>query len=402
MPRYAAKGPSSGAGASEAAKLHFGDAGRVYVECSTSEEAHQQPKDDVTSVFYRSIGLTVRPAHAALVVTAGMAVALCSGCGSTDTAATSSDTPSSSAVIGSPTPASMPACNVGRRDPPDITSEFVDHLPRHFAVKEICAADVGPGLAGADVAELSDLAAGEVTETYSSPDSEQLKALVGTVKSGNGDAFVDAFLSRVGEVRDDTVTLGGRTVRYFNTPGGEGYADAEGPTVFIGYLPPNASMDATQEIGKELFTRILLAATGAPVPADDLTHPKNGTDSYSPGRGAYTTPGDPGWVFFKTETVKGIPGYACGIGPNGTVAGCDFVPTSDAPSGTNQTIVEGSAPAHYAHSETPTFTRDVGVLLPGHRVDNGNATCGVGYQGTVHCTIGEHSFVVSSSYGVLE
>ena len=298
----------------------------------------------------------------------------------------------------------MPVCNVGHRDPPDIASEFVAHLPRHFAVKEICAADVGPGLAGAeDVAELSDLAAGEVTETYSSPDSEELKALVGTVKSGNGNAFVDAFLSRVGEARNDTATLGGRTVRYFNTPGGEGYAYAEGPTVFIGYIPPpRADLAATQETAKELFTRILLAATGAPIPADDLTHPENGIDSYSPGRGRHTTPDDPGWVFFKTETVKGVPGHACGIGPNGTVAGCDIVPKRNAPSGTNQTVVDASAPAHYAHSDTPIFTRDVDVLFPGHRLDNGDATCGVGYQGTVHCVIGEHSFVVSSDYGVLE
>jgi hypothetical protein len=338
-----------------------------------------------------------------------MTLALCSGCGSTDSAATGSDTPSthaspsSSTVTGSPTPASKPACNVGHRDPPDIASEFVAQLPRHFAVREICAADVGPGLASAeDVAELSDLAAGEVTETYSSPDSEELKALVGTVKSGNGDAFVDAFLSRVGEVRNDTVTLGGRTVRYFNTPNGEGYAYADGPTVFIGYIPPKGDRTETQEIGKELFTRILLAATGAPIPADDLTHPKNGIDSYSPGRGRYTTADDPGWIFFKTETVKGVPGYACGIGPNGTVAGCDIVPAKDVPNGANQTVVNASAPARYAHSDTPTFTRNVDVLLPGRRLDNADATCGVGYQGTVHCVIGEHSFVVSRGYGVLE
>lgn len=72
------------------------------------------------------------------------------------------------------------------------------------------------------------------------------------------------------------------------------------------------------------------------------------------------------------------------------------------PSGANQTVVDASAPARYAYSDTPTFTRDVDVLLEGHRLENGDATCGVGYQGTVHCVIGEHSFVVSSQSGVLE
>ena len=72
------------------------------------------------------------------------------------------------------------------------------------------------------------------------------------------------------------------------------------------------------------------------------------------------------------------------------------------PSGANQTVVDASAPARYVHSDTPTFTRDVDVLREGHRLDNGDATCGMGYQGTVRCVIGEHSFVVSSDFGMLE
>ena len=79
-------------------------------------------------------------------------------------------------------------------------------------------------------------------------DGVGLKALVGTVKSGHGDAFVDGFLSRVGEARNDTAALGGHVVRYFNTPGGEGYAYAEGTTVTIGYIPPSrGDLGATQE-----------------------------------------------------------------------------------------------------------------------------------------------------------
>jgi hypothetical protein len=283
-------------------------------------------------------------------------------------------------------------------------------VPDHFAVREICAADVGGGLAGADaVAGLSDLSAAEITDTYSSPDLVVLKALVGKAESGaaGGDAggFVDAFLSRVGETRDDTVTLDGHAVRYFNTTGGEGYANSEGPTVVIGYIPPTppgSDRAGRQESAKSLFTRIMAAATGRPIPVDSNDRLPGGIEGYSPGRGHYTTPDDPGWVFFKTESVKGAPSVFCGIGPGGAVAGCDLVPVKDVPAGMNQTIVDASGPAHYTHSDTPTFTRDVDVLLEGHRLDNGHASCGRGYQGTIHCVVGEHSFAVSTDYGVLE
>lgn len=144
----------------------------------------------------------------------------------------------------------MAACDVVRPGPPSIDSAFADHLPRQFTVEEFCASDVGPGLASADVlADLSGLAAAEVTSTSSlAADGVGLKALVGLVKSGHGDAFVDGFLSRVGEARNDTAALGGHVVRYFNTPGGEGYAYAEGTTVTIGYIPPSrGDLGATQE-----------------------------------------------------------------------------------------------------------------------------------------------------------
>lgn len=326
-----------------------------------------------------------------------MVVALCSGCGSTETAASS--TPE-------PTPTAAPYCNVGRPGPPTIQSAFSDHLPHHFLVREICASDVGAGLAVNDaVVGLSDLVAAEVADTNSSPDLVALKALVGQVESDDASAFVDAFMSRIGETRDDTVTLDGRTVRYFNTPLGEGYAYAEGPAVVIGFVsptPPGSDRAARQEMAKELFTRVMAAATGQPIAVDSNDRVHGGIEGYSPGRGRYTTPDDPGWIFFKTESTKGAPSYFCGIGPNGTVAGCDLVPGRDVPEGVNQTVVEAGAPARYIRSDTPTFTRDVDVLLEGHRLDNGQARCGRGYQGTIHCAIDTHSFVVSSDYGVLE
>jgi hypothetical protein len=45
----------------------------------------------------------------------------------------------------------MAACDVARPGPPSIDSAFVDHLPRGNIVDEICASDVGPGLASAEV-----------------------------------------------------------------------------------------------------------------------------------------------------------------------------------------------------------------------------------------------------------
>lgn len=338
-----------------------------------------------------------------------MTVALCAGCGVTETAPNASSaqaSPSSSAVTTGPTPAAEPVCNVGLPGPPTVQSAFSEHLPHYFLVKEICASDVGPSLAGKDgVAGLSDLVAAEVADSYSSPDRVFLKALVGQAESGNAGAFVDAFFARLGDTHNDTVTLDGRTVRYFNTPGGEGYAYAEGPTAIIGYVsptPPGVDQASRQEPAKAVFTRVMAAATGRPIPADSNDRVHSGIEGYSPGRGRYTTPDDPGWVFFKTESIKGIPSTFCGIGPNGTLAGCDLVPNKDVPEGMNQTVVEAGSAAHYARSDTPTFTRDVDVLLEGHRLDNGEASCGRGYQGTVHCVIGAHSFVVSSAYGILE
>jgi hypothetical protein len=87
--------------------------------------------------------LSAKEIHACrvLLVTVGVTVALCSGCGSDDMASTGGE-PARTATV---------ACDVGRAGPPSIESAFVDHLPREYAVEEICATDVGPGLARAEV-----------------------------------------------------------------------------------------------------------------------------------------------------------------------------------------------------------------------------------------------------------
>src|SRR5690348_5725818 len=136
----------------------------------------------------------------------GMTMSFCAGCGSTEPAPNDASSapasPSSSTVTAAPTPVAESICSVGVPGPPTTQSAFTDHLPDHFLVKEICASDVGPALGGKEaVAGLSDLAAAEVADSYSSPDRVVLKALVGQAESGDASPFVDAFLSRAGETR---------------------------------------------------------------------------------------------------------------------------------------------------------------------------------------------------------
>lgn len=123
-----------------------------------------------------------------------------------------------------------------------------------------------------------------------------------------------------------------------------------------------------------------------------------GVDKYPLGEGHYVLESDPGWIHFRTAA-----GTSCGIGPVGRIVGCDAVP-SDAPPGTNQTVIEGSnRPAVYRKSDTPTFTRAVDVLPEGHRLTNGATRCAVGPEDTVTCETvgGAHGFAVSRSRGVL-
>ena len=83
------------------------------------------------------------------------------------------------------------------------------------------------------------------------------------------------------------------------------------------------------------------------------------------------------------------------------MAGCDVVDTH-APTGTNQTIVDGSGPAHYIYSDTTTFARDADVLAAGHRLENGPAVCWFGYQRKIHCEIGEHSFTTDGQFATFK
>lgn len=139
---------------------------------------------------------------------------------------------------------------------------------------------------------------------------------------------------------------------------------------------------------------LIAAPTAAATPCDD---PSAG-DTDPVGQGRFTTAEDAGWIYFKTDAQQ-----SCGIGPDGTI-GCDDVPYG-APPGTNQIVATGSVSAVYRHSDTPTFSRDVDILQPGHKLEIGEARCGVGYQGTVSCHTpggyGGHGFTLAGAYGVL-
>jgi hypothetical protein len=144
-----------------------------------------------------------------------------------------------------------------------------------------------------------------------------------------------------------------------------------------------------------LIAMVALAFSTTPVAAADPPPGVDIVDTYPLAQGNFTTADDVGWIYFKTPD-----GRACGIGPLGGPVGCDAVPY-DAPSGTNQTVVNSWGPADYAHSDTSTFTRDVDTLPEGRRLQNWLAGCAVGYQGAVDCKTGEHGFVLSAVYGVL-
>lgn len=139
--------------------------------------------------------------------------------------------------------------------------------------------------------------------------------------------------------------------------------------------------------------------------------------------GDFTSPNDPGWIFFNPTGFDG----GCGIGPDGTV-GCDIVPGSwpDGtqiqegnpgppgsyscagrrcplpPPGVNQTVVTAQAPAGYVQSDPGTFTRAVGVLPTGYRLVNGNAWCSLSEQATLRCVSGDNGFTLNATYGLLD
>lgn len=278
-----------------------------------------------------------------------------------------------------------------------------------FSVKIVDPNTAGPG--SADTADLCNVVAAEYKPASSTVGDDYytaLKAFAGTAKSGDGAAFVDAFLSDLGpDARNGTVEMDGRTVAAFVTPSGDGLAYSAGPSVVIGYVVASDSIAmgldpaATQEPAKGAFTRLISRVDGMPL--SDAFYPGTGPGSYPLGRGRYTTPDDPGWVYFRTTDAKGAVPVRCGIAPGGALAGCDLIPSDVSTSaGANQTVVDDSGPAHYIHSDTTTFSRDVDELRPGHRIVNGPALCWLGYQGVVHCQVGEHAFWLSHQGATLE
>ncbi len=145
----------------------------------------------------------------------------------------------------------------------------------------------------------------------------------------------------------------------------------------------------------------------------------------------YTSPGDPGWVFFRAYSENG---QGCGIGPDGTV-GCDIMVSRNADGtarsdfgtsavpgsyacnppgedkyscplpapGANQVVADPRNPAHYVESTVQTFTRDVDVLPAGVRLVNGDAWCYVSpaSPGGINCRTADNGFLWSSWGGII-
>jgi hypothetical protein len=193
-----------------------------------------------------------------------------------------------------------------------------------YIVNTINSSDAGPGSAA--TADLCDVAAAELqpaNATIGDDHYTALKVFAGTAKSGDGRAFVDAFISGLGaDARNGTVTMDGRVVQSFWTSAGDGLAYAAGSTVVIGYVVPSSAVArgldpaATQESAKEAYTKIIAVADGNPL--SDTLFPGTGAESYPLRRGRYTTPTDPGLVYFKTDDVKGATPSTAGSPPAAT------------------------------------------------------------------------------------
>lgn len=167
----------------------------------------------------------------------------------------------------------------------------------------------------------------------------------------------------------------------------------------------------------------LLAATALSVSSTAIATPTD-PGAWPVAQGDFTTPGEPGWIYFKPQ---GSGGLGCGIGPDGTV-GCDILvarwPDGSVvqegqpgppgyyscegrncplpPPGTNQIIAGPQDPAHYAQADVLTFTRDVDLLPTGFRLVNGNAACRLSQQGVLACTTGDNGFSISATGSILE
>ncbi|GAA5066868.1 hypothetical protein [Nocardia callitridis] len=142
-----------------------------------------------------------------------------------------------------------------------------------------------------------------------------------------------------------------------------------------------------------LVAGALLAAAG---PAQAIDDPFVDWTPVDPAEYQVPEPENAGSVFFQTPY-----GQFCAIRFNNGPVGCDAV-AADAPEGTNQVRATITDPAQFVTTSRPNFTHPEAKLLPeGHKITLENTICGVGFQGTVDCQVGEHGFVLSAQYSVL-
>jgi len=97
--------------------------------------------------------------------------------------------------------------------------------------------------------------------------------------------------------------------------------------------------------------------------------------------------GQPGPAGFYSCNATGENNYYCPLPPPGT----------------NQVLAGPQTPAHYATSDSPTFTQNAKVLPEGSRLVNGSAWCYVSgaSPGGITCKSGANGFHWSSAGGEL-
>lgn len=271
----------------------------------------------------------------------------------------------------------------------------------------ICISDVGPGLDSADLAaEFSSVVAGNVrnAERLSGTDLDLLGVLVGTLKSGSGEDFVAGLLSRLGpDAAHGTVRIADRTMQFIDLrPGGpRGFAYGKGRKVVVAYarspLGPPSHPLMSQELTAAIADILPLNTVGT----DPTTASPAGDsiDDWPLARGNFSSPTDPGWVYFRTG--PGNPRIHCGISPDGSMVGCDFerTPPFGVPEGTNQMVLDSSG-LRYVQSDTPAFTRpDVDIAWIGERIVNGPASCNVTDRDPLYCRIVADGTAVRRTFG---
>lgn len=257
----------------------------------------------------------------------------------------------------------------------------------------MCPAAVGPGLDAPGLFdEFETVTAANVrnSERMTGTDLDLLNVLVGTLKDGSGEEFVERLLAMLGPGGNrGTARIDDWNMRFIDLrpDGPRGWAYGRDDKVVIAYERSQLGPPSHPLIGgemKEAVGDVLLPNT---IGVDPVVESRWGDrlDDAPIAYGSVTDAQNPGWVYFRTG--PGVARMSCGINPEGSVVDCD-VPDRlyGMPDGTNRIVLD-AAGKRYAYAERPMFSRDSPVAWIGERVSNGAASCVVTDQAPMICRI---------------